>query len=387
MKQNLATIDSNLIVKRHFYWVDLLRFLMAFLVLTSHYRMAFFVNYEFLPSSQQNIFTALIYAFTRLGEESVLIFFVLSGFLVGGRSIERILANEVDISSYVIDRFVRIMLPLFASVILVIIIDLFLGYQIPYIDLFGTLLSVQGIFTSFTYNPPLWSLSYEVWFYLLMGSIMVMCRVRNKTLIILSYFFLTIIFLFFIIYLTPKYLFFWVMGAFAYFLPKSDRPSSTTPVLFGLFICSIAFTQITYPSHSTNLGFSFINREIAFTVLAFSTCLFIHNIIGCVPRNKLAIKIDKTGSKLSNFSYTLYLTHYPLIPLLSYLGFSKSRSVDLRSMSLYVIEIIFAILVAYFVYLSSEKHTNLVKKILKKSVQKSAVLRTLSTRKALKQEY
>jgi peptidoglycan/LPS O-acetylase OafA/YrhL len=384
MKQSLEKIDTKLIMIRHYYWVDLLRFLMAFLVLISHYRMAFFVNYEFLPLNQQNIFTALAYLFTRLGEESVLIFFVLSGFLIGGKSIEKILANEVDISSYLVDRFVRIMLPLFASVILVVIINLFLGYKIPYIDLFGTLLSLQGIFTSFSYNPPLWSLSYEVWFYLLMGSIMVLCRVQNKVLIILSYFFLTIIFLIFIINLTPKYLFFWLMGAFAYFLPKSARPSSNTPVYFAFFICSIAFTQITSQSNSANLVLSFINRESAFTVLAFSTCLFIHNIVGCVPVNKLSIKIDKTGSKLSKFSYTLYLTHSPLIPLLSYFGFSKSRSVDLQSISLYVIEIIFAVIVAYLVYLSSEKHTNLVKKILKARIQDSVILSALSTPKVLK---
>ena len=40
----------------HYYWLDLIRFLAEFLVLSSHFRGAFFVEYGLLPAEQQNAF-------------------------------------------------------------------------------------------------------------------------------------------------------------------------------------------------------------------------------------------------------------------------------------------------------------------------------------------
>lgn len=354
-------------MKRHYYWLDLLRFIAAFEVLATHYRGAFFVEYGLLPASQQNLFTSIIFFFTRLGEESVLIFFVLSGFLVGGKSLEKILADKVDIKSYTIDRFVRIMLPLIASVILVIIIDLIIGNQIPYVDILGSIFSLQGIFTNSYSNAPLWSLSYEVWFYVLMGCVMVMCRGQKKKVLILSFFILAIVVLIFTTKLAPKYLLIWLLGAFAYFLPQSNKSTSKTKLLLltGLLLIALVLTQISSASRSVSIGFSFLNRDMMSVLLAFTTCIFIHNIIQSVPQNKLATKIDKTGTKLSNFSYSLYLTHYPLISLLSFCGFPKSTSLNFKSISLYILEIIIALLIGYLVYLMSEKHTFEVKNFLK----------------------
>lgn len=70
--------------KTYYYWLDLVRFIAAFLVLICHFRGAFFQEYTLLLGQQQNIVTFIFYSITRLGAEAVLIFFVLSGFLVGG---------------------------------------------------------------------------------------------------------------------------------------------------------------------------------------------------------------------------------------------------------------------------------------------------------------
>lgn len=354
-------------MKKHFYWLDLLRFISAFAVLVFHYRGAFFVEYGFLPQSQHNLFTFFLYSFTRLGEQAVLIFFVVSGFLVGGKSIEQIIFNQVDIKSYIIKRFVRIFLPLIASVILVIIIDLIIGRQIPYSDLLGSLFALQGILTHWYTNGPLWSLSYEVWFYVLMGCIMVIYRVKSKKALILSFFLMTVVLVIFTTKLSPGYMLIWLLGAFAYFLPQSIQPVSKIKVLIfaGLVLAAMGLTQITSASRSVTFDFNFVNRDMTNIFLAFTACILIHNIIHFIPETKLAIKIEKMGSKLSLFSYSLYLTHFPIISLLKYWRFPKSVTLNFKSVSLYILEIIIAVSVAYLFFLLAEKHTTKVQNFLK----------------------
>ena len=81
--------NNSLENKQHFYWLDLIRFLAAFEVVLCHYRGFFFVEYGLLPAEQQNIFSQIFYFATRLGHEAVLIFFVLSGLLVGGKALDK----------------------------------------------------------------------------------------------------------------------------------------------------------------------------------------------------------------------------------------------------------------------------------------------------------
>ena len=97
--------------KLHFYWLDSLRFIAAFMVLLSHARNTFFPPFGELPVDQQNIFSMVFTMFCRMGHEAVIVFFVLSGFLVGGRGFERMKNGSMNVGSYAIDRFARICPP------------------------------------------------------------------------------------------------------------------------------------------------------------------------------------------------------------------------------------------------------------------------------------
>lgn len=97
--------------RQHFYWLDTLRFIAAFMVLLSHARNVFFPAFGDLPAGQQNVFSMAFTMFCRMGHEAVIIFFVLSGFLVGGRGWERIQNRTMNVGSYAIDRLSRIYPP------------------------------------------------------------------------------------------------------------------------------------------------------------------------------------------------------------------------------------------------------------------------------------
>lgn len=102
----------------HYYWLDTLRFIAAFMVLFSHSRNDFFLPWGDLPPEQHGLLQFIFYTLGRLGHEAVVVFFVLSGFLVGGRGLERISDKTFHVKSYAIDRFARIYPPLLAAVVL-----------------------------------------------------------------------------------------------------------------------------------------------------------------------------------------------------------------------------------------------------------------------------
>lgn len=65
-------------------WLDLIRYVAALLVVVGHFRTNLFLNYNDLLLSQQSIMMQWAYCMTSLAHACVLIFFVLSGYLVGG---------------------------------------------------------------------------------------------------------------------------------------------------------------------------------------------------------------------------------------------------------------------------------------------------------------
>ena len=75
----------------HFFWLDLIRFLAALVVVIGHVKAATFVEFFDLIESDKSLIIAAAFGFARLGHEAVLLFFVMSGFLVGGRAIERMI--------------------------------------------------------------------------------------------------------------------------------------------------------------------------------------------------------------------------------------------------------------------------------------------------------
>lgn len=149
-------------------------------MLACHYRGAFFEDYAHLEASSRSVGTMAFFFMTRLGQEAVLLFFVLSGFLVGGRIIEKVRGGTFSVSHYALDRSCRILIPLFSALLLVAVQWIVTGENFSWICLLGNMLSLQGVFVV-PATEPLWSLSYEVWFYILAGGLVVaISKTRNS---------------------------------------------------------------------------------------------------------------------------------------------------------------------------------------------------------------
>lgn len=354
--------------KKHLPWLDLFRFLAAFEVLAVHARGFLFVEYSALADESKNVLVSAFYALTRMGYEAVIIFFVLSGYLVGGKSIERLGNGTFRNKDYIIDRMVRIMVPLIPALLLTIICNVLMSKTINYTELIGNLFSLQGILVSpFSGNAPLWSLPYEFWFYILIFFIagMLLSKVKEW------FWFIGIIGVFAIFsVLNSAYLFCWIIGAIGY-LYKANKKSnylflgSFVSLLLCLFLIQISIA-------SKSIKFEIINMipslNILYILLSTAFAIFIQQSVLRFPKGGLLIKVNNIGSFLAGFSYTLYLTHYPILGLLKTFGFNRYDHVNFGSLIIYMSCLIGCLLIAYLIYLPFENRTDYYKKFIKEKL-------------------
>lgn len=360
----------------HYYWLDLLRFLAAFLVLACHCRGFTIIDYTHLPPQQQSPLTFTLFSITRLGHEAVLIFFVLSGFLVGGRLIEKVKSNQFNLINYTIDRVVRIMLPLISALILIFIVNLVTGNpdHKTIFDYIGNLFSLQGIYVT-PVSEPLWSLSYEVWFYILAGATaVILYRNYYSTQSYIPYAFL-VFFVCILVFakLNALYLSIWTFGAIAY----NIRVKSSKLILWGAIcgiISLIVLLQLTSGSQlSSNLSnlLPTTNRDALQIWYTFFACILIRQVIMFAPKYKFSSRIERFGTKLAAFSYTLYLTHVPTMRLLEHFNIiSKADSLNIRSVTVYLASMLICIIVAYCIYWCFEKRNSDVKNFIKSRINR-----------------
>ncbi len=90
----------------HWPLLDFLRAAAALLVVFAHSRALNFLYLE--VADQEGVFLKLFYFITGLGHQAVVIFFVLSGFLIGGSLADSLQRGSFDLMRYLIARFVRI---------------------------------------------------------------------------------------------------------------------------------------------------------------------------------------------------------------------------------------------------------------------------------------
>jgi peptidoglycan/LPS O-acetylase OafA/YrhL len=163
--------------------------------LLEHWRDAFFADYTALP--HRNPVIALAYLVAGLGHQWVIVFFVMSGYLVGGSVLRSVNAGRWTWRSYVLARLTRLYIVLLPALLLGGVID-WIGMHMKgtgtvysgqsgmhslTVDVHSTLtpaafignslflqtIAIPGMrghsVPAFGSNGPLWSLSNEFWYY------------------------------------------------------------------------------------------------------------------------------------------------------------------------------------------------------------------------------
>ena len=297
-----------------------------------HVRGLFFVDFPFLAN--KSFAYRVLYAVTGFGHQAVMIFFVLSGYFIGMSVIDSVSGQRWSWREYLVNRLTRLQLVLFPALVLGAIWDqigmripqaasFYYGglykYFVPSVALrstipvfFGNLFFLQSVVSPvFGSNGPLWSLSYEFWYYILFPAFVLAAAswagIRNRIL----YVALAALLLWFIGPQISLYFVIWLAGALVGRLYRTlqfgpPRMQVIISVAAGLiFFGALAWSRI--PSHSSAI--------LADYLIGLSFAIWLYALVHGA-REDVSPAYAHAAKTLSGFSYTLYLTHFPALLLL-----------------------------------------------------------------------
>lgn len=298
--------------------IDATRAVAALIVMVSHTTHAALVG-----SKTEVAWPTALTILDSASHQSVIVFFVLSGYLIGGRVVALSRAGTPFLGRFLVDRTIRIYLVLVPALALTAALDALVfdyypagpvarhfarHFNTPEAFL-GNLASLQNIFTpTFGSNAAMWTLSLEFWFYIVAGflgaalTLAPLSRARRIGLLFAGLA-MPVATLF-----TPSYFLFgatiWAAGAFCARLAPTRLHKPSIAVAFAIACCLAAFVDLAghEPDSVTPLA-------DAFTAFGFANLLV---ALAAVPGEAPKPLRAPPFAYLSNMSFSIYATHMPV---------------------------------------------------------------------------
>lgn len=342
--------------------LDLLRGIAALVVFLGHVRGSCFVEFGALPPEQQGVLAKMLFGITRTGHEAVIVFFVLSGFLVGGQVINRVREGRFTIAAYVLDRTTRIFIPLIPACLFTVALSWLVFGQEP--SWSQTLLNMWGLngvlAATLPGDAPLWTLAYEIWFYILAGAVGHLLNAPRRGAVA----FLAIacsVGVFCV--LDARYVLFWWMGAVSILVIRRMEHRFLALVGSACLVFGIVASQLGAESKSF-VNVALMPAPAAEALITLGICLLIPYFTNPTIDSALEI-LRKPALYLSSISFTLYLFHFPLNQALSGLGlFPKANSLSWHAIWLFSAKIAVLLILINIIYLAFEGNTFAVRRYL-----------------------
>lgn len=368
------------------YWhsivISLMRGLAAFVVAAAHLRAEMYPGLRTVADPSL-WFQGFAFA-TGFAHQAVLVFFIISGWLVGGSLLNK-MGQPGAMANYAIDRATRlwtVLIPTFAltllfgvgtGVLLPNTIDFSAANEFSALSFIGNLLGLQRVVLSdFGGNYALWSLANETWYYVLFPLLVLLFTTRRTSTRFASGAALALaaavlpveIILYFAI---------WLLGV-AFSRVRIECGIATRYLwLLPLAVASVYFrlTGDNDRFDQTTLGMDLL-LSVMFLILLCSLQF------KAAPTSKLAPPLARIGKFFAEFSFSLYVLHLPLIFLLKHVALTQF---GLRQLSpseplhfaIYLGMLATLLLGAYLSYLLFEMHTYRIRRIVKELVARPVV--------------
>lgn len=363
------------------YIFNLLRWVSAALVMVSHLRDFIFAPFGAL--TQKTPILKIFYFLTGFGHEAVMIFFVLSGYLVGGLSMRKAARAPFDPVDYGVKRFSRIYAVFLPALVFGLCLD---GLGLHFFDAGGLYSrsetlgisslpsNIQALLTPATFlgnlfmlqgiavdhlgsNGPLWSLSYEWWYYVLFGAAMAATSTRLSRAARLACGAVLAAGLVLLPGIILAYGLVWVIGAAACWYGNSSlrKPPILVPLI--LLLLALGYSRVTRTS-----GHAYLNDlsiGVAFALLCAS--------LATLRTERLPF--ERLQQFCADWSYSLYLTHFPLtvfvMALLTQSGLiTLAAQPSVASFALFAGLCVLSVAVAMLFWLLFESRTVLVRRLI-----------------------
>ncbi|MEZ0601037.1 acyltransferase family protein [Paraburkholderia sp. IW21] len=359
--------------KQHCDTLDLIRALAAGAVCISHLRNLMFVDYR--SSAGIGLAGKAFYFISNYGHTAVIVFFLLSGYFVGGSVLRQVEAGTWNWQRYLSERMSRLWIVLVPALLLTLFWDrmgialvggpFYLGTEgtfdqqinvashLGQATLLCNLAFLQTL-TCGTYgsNGPLWSLANEFWYYMWFPACYVLMRQRRGLSAIAA-----------------GVLALGTMVAFPSLLSG-----------FGLWLLGVVLVVLEkrFPARSTRTGlpwFTLASGAVFLAALVLSR-MFLWNsdwIVGvpcfvflrCILWENVRLRpapISRLAVLFSGFSYSLYLTHFSFILFVAAVMFGQRIQFDGRGALVFVTMLVVCYVYAFAVYLLFEQNTKRVQR-------------------------
>lgn len=312
--------------------LDLTRGLAAIAVLVYHVRYRFFVDFADVESP--GLLAKGFYTATAFGHDAVMVFFVLSGFLISLSVRRACQESRWTWRKYSADRLTRLYVVLFPALLLTLVWDniglwiagthpIYSGASQGWIHdyfnvadrinvttLLGNVCFLQTIYVPpLGSNEPLWSLANEFWYYVLFPCAYLAATTRSLVPRI-AYLVAAIASAILMGAGILAYLPVWLLGAVIGYLPLSQRLvglrlNGALVVATGLFgACTIAGHVGALKERFGVLGMDYLTG-IGFALLMYVMLHFRGKDDGSF--------YGAVAKSIAAFSFTLYVTHTPFL--------------------------------------------------------------------------
>lgn len=353
--------------------LDVVRYLACVSVFFGHFLFIFIVRIYGLGGTFYNHDAWIGAGYFFSHAIGVMLFFVLSGFLIASQVFSEVqMTQRFDLLAYLKKRMLRILPPLYFALLLTLIVyvivrglhlfgsesyfltqDLYVlvpKASLPGFDVLKVLLLLPGD-TEINMNKPLWSLSYEFYYYLLFALIFVVFvnKSRKQAMSLALYLFvLPLLFVcwhhqYFFMYLKVWALgLVWLSGVgIAYLYVKHKRLlNPRVSLLIAAFVLIFVYPFSLFSG-------SDIIIELCGGVVASFFMLFLLN----VKFKKAPPRVLQILARGSFYTYTLYLIHFPLMLLAFSLLGTRVLHFDFMDFSLFFL-VLFLVISVLSYYLA-----------------------------------
>jgi peptidoglycan/LPS O-acetylase OafA/YrhL len=387
-------------------WLDLFRWVAAFDVLWGHVYARYLPRYLDQPADERSILH-LIFAFPAgFIHFAVMIFFVLSGYLVGGALLAEVRrTNTIDITRYLVHRLVRLWIVLLPALVVTGVLDLIgLAAHPPdpsliygpriWDDLGAGTFICNAVFLQtvhcweYGYNNAFWSLPNEFWYYVAWPFIAFVLVGGPKPQIRLAAA-VSAIALLASLNLhqfdgrpIASYMLVWVLGVG---VAVAKKPLFSMPLWLSAAIflaATVGFRLLVrHAQHLADPNVFLVDRLFLVDLgvsLTFANMLVAMKAAGGL-RAPPGARLHK---RLAGFSYSLYAVHEPIVNCVNALAMlllgvsTRTAPQDLGSWSIILAAMALAIGGSYLFSLGTEAHTDRARRWIMEMLKPSAARST-----------
>jgi peptidoglycan/LPS O-acetylase OafA/YrhL len=309
------------------HFLNFSRAMAALLVLLFHIRSALVVPFDSLEV--HNWLARAVFVVTAFGHDAVIIFFVLSGYLVGGAVLKMDVRSRHDLWEYWIDRSVRIGPVLIAATAFSIVLQ-HMAPLFACADSHATILGNALGFQNFLVKPlcnnlPLWSISNEVVYYFAF-PVMIAAFSRVYTVWLAASLLGVMLICISSLSLAPlddtNIVFdfpFWLIGTVIWLMP-GNFPRRRW-VALSMLAAALLFGRLDFGKDHSWFRDLFLAAAFALLLVTFRNQPLPRFGIGAA----VARAIARSSRWFAELSFSLYVIHYPLIRLYMYFALDSGR--------------------------------------------------------------